>query len=95
MPMWQYSAPSHPGGHGAARPLPGRWTGAGSVWTPWTTKQEQPRSCRQSPDFCCAFPVPPMHPLGGGPRGDGEGAGGISVKLSGEPCTNSALHKVP
>lgn len=27
-------------------------------------------------------------------RGDGERAGGISVKLSGEPCASAALHEV-
>lgn len=51
-------------------------------------------------DFCCAFSVPPLHTTahsGRRPsmeRGDGERAGRISVKLSGEPCTSTALHEV-
>lgn len=40
--------------------------------------------------FAVPSPFPPLHTLGGGPRVDGERAGGISVKLGGEPCTSTA-----
>lgn len=39
-------------------------------------------------------PVPTQHTLGGGPSVDGERPGGISGKLSGEPCISTALYKV-
>lgn len=55
--------------------------------------QGWPRSCYLR-IFAAPSPFPPLHTLGGGPCVDGEGAGGIAVKLSGEPCTNNALHKV-
>lgn len=43
--------------------------------------------------FLLRLPRSPRCTLGGGPRIDGGRAGGIAVKLSGEPCTNNALHK--
>lgn len=68
----------------STRPLPGKWPGAGSVWAPGTAKILLTIS-----GFLLR-----LHTLGEGPRVGGEGAGGMAEKLSGEPCTNKALHQV-